>query len=209
MKNFNQFLQNGKEINSKDSVNGLSNSDNGYNSFDSESGNVEKSVNEEKSTATNESSASEEIKMITSNPKVQIDIENALKLIEADSRHRLEIDIDNVAKTAANGPIQNGSKDTKIEIKNDHKLNEETQCSIININTHAVDAAKEGKPQLKAKFLRQQRRAEKQMTKMSSSTELDQESLTKKVPKNTEKTLKALIDEMPTNGKHKLKVCIQ
>lgn len=205
MKNFNHFL-NGKEINRRDSGNC-----NRSNGIDVESIDVEKNVNVEQSTATNESSASEEIKMITSNPKVQIDIENALKLIEADSRNHLEMDINNNAETIPNGSIHIKSNDIKIEIKHDHELNEEVEKSETNVNTlaNSMEAVREGKPQLKAKFLRQQRRAEKQMAKADGNlAETDQKLLRKKVLKNTEKTLKSLIEEMPTDGQHKLKVCI-
>lgn len=204
LKNFNNFLQNGKKNNRRDSSSGFSNSSNSGCSFDSESVNVDKNANVEQSTDANESSASEEIKMITSNPKVQIDIEIALKLIEVDSKNHLEVDMNNNIETIPDASIQ-------IEIKDVHKFNENVQKSETNIDraVNPMEAVKVGKQQLlKAKLLRQQRTAEKQIANASSSTDIDQRLLTKKVPTNTEKTLKSLIEEMPNNGKHKLKVCV-
>lgn len=196
LKNLNNFLQNGNKVNQ---------------SFGTQSVDVEKNVNVEQHSKdeTNESSASEEIKMITSNPKVQIDIESALKLIEADSeRNHLEVDMNNNnVETVPDASIRMELNDTNIEIKDSHKFNEGTQKSD-TVVIHSGDVPKVGKTQqLKAKLLRQQRKAEKQMAN-ASSTDIDQRLLTKKVPTNIEKTLKSLIDEMPNNGNHKLKVCV-
>lgn len=197
MKNFNSFLQNGKEISDRCS------------SFDLESVDDKKNTNVEQSTESNESSASEEIKMITSNPKVRIDIENALKLIAADSKNRSELDISNNAERIPNGSMQIETSNMKLEIKDDRELDEGVrQFESIDYNADTCTATV-GKPQLKAKFLRQQRRAEKQMAKADSEVESSQKLPTKKLPKSLEKTLRTLIEEMPTNGKHKLKVCIQ
>ena len=73
----------------------------------------------------------------------------------------------------------------------------------------AVKVTTEAKPkqQLKAKILRQQRKAEKLMAKSSMSIETDHKVVTKKMPKNVEKNFKSLIEEIPTDQKHKLKVC--
>lgn len=194
LKNFNNFLQKGKDNSNRRC------------SFDSEPADVEKNGHVEQSTEANGSSASEEIKMITSNPKVQIDIDNALRLVEADRKSRLETKMNNNAETIPNGSIRMETSITKMEINDDQKSNKEVQKPETNVD---ISAAKVDKPQLKAKFLRQQRRAEKQMAKSDGEIDIGQKLVTKKVSKSAEKTLRTLIDEMPTNGQHKLKVCIR
>lgn len=194
LKNFNNFLQNGKDVSNR------------CGSIDSESVDVEKTAHVEQSTEANESSASEEIKMITSNPRVQIDIENALEIIEVDSKSRFEMDTNNNGETIPNGSVGMETSSMKMEINDDRKLNEEVQTAETNGDN---SAAKVGKPQLKAKFLRQQRKAVKQMANAECEIKIGQKLLSKKVPKSAEKTLKTFIEEMPTNGKHKLKVCIR
>lgn len=199
----------------RDSGSDLSNSSKSGSSFDSDSGDGEQSANAEKSPddSSNGSSASEEIKMITSNPKVEIDIENALKLIAADSENHLN---DNDKTTIPSASIPKQSNAMTSNSADDSKLKEIAQN--IDTNTDAVANGKEmgaKTQQLKAKFLRQQRKAEKQTAKANSTTMApssadcsEQRGWTKKGPNNIERTLKSLIDEMPNNGAHKLKVCV-
>lgn len=183
-----------------DSSSGFSNS--GSN-FDSESGDGGKSSDE-----SNGSSASEEIKMITSNPKVQIDIENALKLIKADSTNHSNVDLINNDETIA--------PKTSIQIIADLQSKQTTKNSVTNVHMPVNEYGKQIEAQAglgvqqKAKILRQQRKAEKQMAKQNSTEIASSPPVLnwKKVSKNTEKTLKSLIDEMPSDGKHKLKVCV-
>lgn len=216
LKNFNSFLQNGKDVSRRDSGSGSSNSSNS--GCSSESGAGEKNLNVEKTTedSSTEPSASEEIKMITSNPKVQIDIENALKLI-ANSENHLNVDLNNnVETTIPNVSIQMQSHVMKSQINDDNsKMREIAEKSKPHIDAAVNANETETKTQqLKAKLLRQQRKAEKQMAKVNSTTlastsvDLEQRVWMKKGPKNTEKTLKALIAEMPNNGERKLKVCV-
>lgn len=211
LKNLNSFLQNGNRVSRRDSNGNLSNSGS---CCDSGSDGVEKNVNVEQSTESNESgSASEEIKMITSNPKVQIDIENALKLIAADSRNHLqmEMDMNNNVETVLSAMQLNDMKtktknaqkpETNVDDKVENLIEVATKEAITAVKAPAVANTPQ---QLKAKILRQQRKAEKLMAK--SSTSVETEVMTKKMPKNMEKSLKSLIEEMPSNGKHKLKVC--
>lgn len=206
LKQFNTFLQNGKDMNRRDSSSGLSNSSNSGSNHDSESGDGEKNVDTEvkQSEESNGSSASEEIKMITSNPKVQIDIENALKLIKADSKTHSNADLKNDVETAIST--------VSIQSNEDSPSKEIIEKSEADVESPVNESGKgiEAKPQqLKAKLLRQQRKAEKQMAKANSIAGPVSADLNwKKVQKNTEKTLKSLIDEMPSDGKYKLKVCV-
>lgn len=150
-----------------------------------------------------ESSALAETKMITSNqPKVAIDMDNVLKVIE----------------TAENGTeTQTGSAINTVDAQNVNSATDANSCSSQKMNMEsqkrgAVVGPDPTKPlQPKAKVLRQQRKAEKLAAKAnltnSVSNDTDNKDATYKQPKNTEKSLKSFIDEVATGGKHELKVC--
>lgn len=159
-----------------------------------------------------ESSALTEMKMITSNqPKIAIDMDNVLKVIEN---------------------AENGKKSTKtghatLLTQTNHLSSDEAAASTSNSHNSsqlkesnkrgAVTGPDPTKPlQPKAKLLRQQRKAEKLLAKANASPTIAAATATvkpvpapapqKKLQKNMEKALKSFIDETPTDGKHKLKV---
>lgn len=173
--------------------------------------NCDMKVDAEQSTAAttteaDESSALAETTMITSNqPKVAIDIENVLKVIENAEN--------GIAKTEAGSaiaPIKQQISDGTVGANRTKKLNSETH------KRGAVAGPDPTKPlQPKAKLLRQQRKAEKLLAKANATAmdtqptdAVDQAAAAKKPPKNTEKTLQSFINEMAPDGKHTLKVSI-
>lgn len=163
-----------------------------------------------------ESSALTEMKMITSNqPKIAIDMDSVLKVIE----------------NAENGKKSSATRNTTSLSQVNHTKSDDGSTSNSNSNCQMKESHKRGavtgpdptKPlQPKAKLLRQQRKAEKLLAKANaspaiataepSSTSTNAAAtaatlIAKKVSKNVEKTLKSFINETPTDGKHKLKVC--
>lgn len=156
----------------------------------------------EQRTDADESSALAETKMITSNqPEVAIDIDNVLKVIET-----AENSAETQAGSAINVNAQNVESDTEADSCNRKKSNNESH------KRGAVAGPDPTKPlQPRAKLLRQQRKAEKLAAKVNSTNAVSDDTskadATNKPPKNTEKTLKSFINEMPADGKHKLKVC--
>lgn len=215
MKNFNNFLRNGQKTNGVSSygskerfddedANSLKDSAIGSdsnNSSDQEFDESETKSNSEQNLKENETSASEEIKLITSTPKVPIDIENVIKLIEIDDRNdsfdenknAIEI-VDAIEVNASD--IQLDDVDIEKAVKELTTENDE-------------DKAESSKSQLKAKFLRQQRKAQKQMARAESfDATAPPKSYIKnqKAPKNREKTLESFIKETPTDGVHRLRV---
>lgn len=148
-----------------------------------------------------ESSALAECKMITSNqPKVVFDIDNALEMIEKSENGSQQSELSSAIKP----DVQPKKSDTGSSSCNS-KSNESNKRGFVA----GPDATKPLQP--KAKLLRQQRKSEKLLKLANSSSEMISTSLaelptTKKTPKNIEKNLKALINEMPADGKYKLKV---
>lgn len=145
-----------------------------------------------------ESSALSESKMITSvQPKISINIDNVLEMIEKSetSSKTNAIKMDAQAKTNDTGSSSCNKKS-----------NESNKRGFVA----GIDPTKPLQP--KAKLLRQQRKSEKLLKLANSSTDTSttpaELAIAKKVPKNTEKNLKALIDEMPTDGQYKLKVFV-
>lgn len=164
---------------------------------------------QQQSEAGEESSALTEIKMITSNqPKIEIDMDNVLRVIENAENGEKSMETTGDATSSA----QTGKTSNDESGHNSNKLK-------VNCESHkrgAVTGPDPTKPlQPKAKLLRQQRKAEKLLAKANASSEnttlhgpiVTATIVAKKVPKNIEKTLKSFIDETPINGKHKLKVC--
>lgn len=152
-------------------------------------------------TEATESSALAECKMITSNqPKVPIDIDNVLDIIEK----------------AENGPKTNATtscstvSDGGSEQKSDTGLCSNKKSSNESNKRGLVAGPDPTKPlQPKAKLLRKQRKAEKQQAKanaMSTDATATAAPVSEKTPKNIQKDLKSLIDEIPTDGAHVLKV---
>lgn len=157
-----------------------------------------------------ESSALTEMKMITSNqPKIAIDMDSVLKVIENAENGKNPSATGTAAPSlsqANHSENYDGSASNVSQMKESHKRG-------------AVTGPDPTKPlQPKAKLLRQQRKAEKLLAKANASPAIETAetataaaagvtaSNVKKVPNNTEKTLKSFITEAPTDGKHQLKV---
>lgn len=148
-----------------------------------------------------ESSALAESKMITSNqPKIAIDIDNVLKVIET-SENESEIAADGSAVVNA----QPQTSDTKMNCCNNKSKGESNKRGMIS----GPDPTKPLQP--KAKVLRQQRKAAKLLAKGDDVNTVPADDVeviaVKKESKNLEKNLKSFIDGVPADGKHKLKVC--
>lgn len=160
-----------------------------------------------------ESSALTETKMITSNqPKVAIDIDNVLKVIE--NADKCSSSSSSTGNTEAGNAIQC----EKASCENSDTMASNSISKNSNNESHkrgAVAGPDPTKPlQPKAKVLRQQRKAEKLLSKANSmntpttnENNVSDVDAAKKNSKNTEKTFKSFIHEMPADGKHKLKVC--
>lgn len=151
---------------------------------------------------TDESSALSESKMITSvQPKISINIDNVLEMIEKSETSSKQSELTNAIKTDA----QATNNDTGSSSCN-KKSNESNKRGFVA----GIDPTKPLQP--KAKLLRQQRKSEKLLKLANSSTDTSttpaELTIAKKVPKNTEKNLKALIDEIPTDGQYELKVFV-
>lgn len=151
---------------------------------------------------TDESSALSESKMITSvQPKISINIDNVLEMIEKSETSSKKTELTNAIETDA----QAKNYDTGSSCCN-KKSNESNKRGFVA----GIDPTKPLQP--KAKLLRQQRKSEKLLKLANSSTDTSttpaELAIAKKVPKNTEKNLKALLDEMPTDGQYELKVCV-
>lgn len=161
-------------------------------------------VDAEQPTEVTESSALAESKMITSNqPKVQIDIDNVLGIIEK---------AENGQKTDVTGSTSSVSTDGQLH-KSDTEMCSNKKLKNESHKRGLVAGPDPTKPQQpKAKLLRQQRKAEKQQAKaIAMSTDANGKmavtaAATEKPQKNIPKDLKSLIDEIPTDGAHKLKV---
>lgn len=157
----------------------------------------------ELSSEVSESSALAESKMITSNqPKVSIDIDNVLDIIEK-AENGTKNDAPSSSTKSADAQREIG--DTGV-CGNKKSNNESNKRGLVA----GPDPTKPLQP--KAKLLRQQRKAEKQQAKANAmSTNANEETAVKatvstKAPKNIPKNLKSLIDEAPADGVHKLKV---
>lgn len=147
-----------------------------------------------------ESSALAESKLITSNqPKIPIDIDNVLRVIETS---------ESVSETAASGSTsranaQPQSSDTEANCCNNKMKTESNKRGLVT----GPDPTKPLQP--KAKVLRQQRKAAKQLANGDSlnaaATDAIKVAAVPKEPKNVAKNLKSFVDEAPMNGKHKLK----
>lgn len=153
--------------------------------------------------AGDESSALTEIKMITSNqPKISIDIDNVLEMIEKSENGGQPQELQTAIKT----DVQPKHSDTGSTSCNSKSNNESNKRGLVA----GADPTKPLQP--KAKLLRQQRKSEKLLKLSNSSTESSaiaiDSSTTKKPPKSMEKNLQAFIDETPTDGKYNLKVFI-
>lgn len=147
----------------------------------------------ENASAGGESSALAESKMITSNqPKISIDINNVLKVIET-SENGIE---SGGANDSGIDNAQPETSDTKTNSCNTKSKGESNKRGMIS----GPDPTKPLQP--KAKVLRQQRKAAKLLAKGEDAAEV---ATVKKESKNLEKNLKSLIDEAPADGKHKLK----
>lgn len=151
-----------------------------------------------------ESSALAECKLITSNqPKESIDIDNMLEIIEnTENVVNKEKPSTSSAATKTDDQQETGDMGTSDSKKSTNESNKRG----------LVIGADPSKPlQQKAKLLRQQRKAEKLRAKASSCGMTSPDAsgtdiVVKKSPKNIPKDLKSMIDEMPTDGVHKLKV---
>ncbi|XP_055312807.1 arginyl-tRNA--protein transferase 1-like isoform X2 [Sitodiplosis mosellana] len=157
---------------------------------------------EQKPTEATESSALAESKMITSNqPKVSIDIDNVLDIIEkAENGPKVEATTSSSSANTDGGSVQKSDTGT---CSNRKSSNESNKRGLVA----GPDPTKPLQP--KAKLLRQQRKAEKQQAKantMATDTNVVTPSVSEKMPKNIQKDLKSLIDEIPADGAHKLKV---
>lgn len=157
-------------------------------------------VQMDQSSSAGESSALTESKMITSNqPKVSIDLDNVLELIEK-AENCIETATSSSAITVNTQPENSSNRGTSN--CNDKLKNESNKRGVYT----GPDPTKPLQP--KAKLLRQQRKAEKLLAK--TKTDTVEAIPVKKTPKNLEKNLKAFINEMPEiNGKHTLKVFIR
>lgn len=162
-----------------------------------------------------ESSALTEMKMITSNqPKIAIDMDNVLKVIENAENSKKTGNVTSWTQanchTSEESPSTSSTQNS-IQLKESHKRG-------------AVTGPDPTKPlQPKAKLLRQQRKAEKLLAKANASQAIADAASTitptkaasespaavaaqKKLQENMEKALKSFIDETPSDGKHQLKV---
>lgn len=86
-------------------------------------------------------------------------------------------------------------------------INNEIKISQIKTNVVGADPSKPKK--LKAKYLRTQRKLEKERKQLEQNPDLSTMDITQlpsQSSKNIEHTLKSLIDTQPSDGKHKLKV---
>lgn len=164
------------------------------------------SMKEEQASKVNEeeSSALAESKLIASNqPKIAIDVDNMLEIIER---------AENGTKAEPSSSISPNSSSPVAQAQAQKSDTQTTDC---NKETRS-EANKKGvvtgpdptKPkQLKAKLLRQQRKAEKLQAKGNSSDGMNEEPTpVKKEPKNVAKDLQAFINETPDGGHHRLKV---
>ncbi|XP_031630480.1 arginyl-tRNA--protein transferase 1 isoform X1 [Contarinia nasturtii] len=154
-------------------------------------------------TEVGESSALAECKMITSNqPKESIDIDNMLEIIE-----NTENDVNKQKPSTS-------SAATKIDEPQTKKAETSDNCNKNNKRGLVVGADPTKPLQPKAKLLRQQRKAEKLLAKtnasgMASNDDASETAIVaKKSPNNITKDLKSMIDEMPTDGVHKLKLLV-
>lgn len=158
-----------------------------------------------------ESSALTEMKMITSNqPKIAIDMDNVLKVIEnAENGKKSSSNTGNATSSSPSSQTNHTTIDgSSSNSYNNSQLKESNKRGAIT----GPDPTKPLQP--KAKLLRQQRKADKLFAKANASPAIataEEASavavpVVKKVSKNMEKTLKSFIDETPTNGKHNLKV---
>lgn len=190
----NNFLRNGQKSN----VASTSNDGDG----DNNPNDCDMKMDAEQSGSANEcsgeSSALVENIMITSNqPQIPIDIDNILEVIEnadsGNSANKLNTQTQNIEASSSN-------KNSDYE----------------KIESEVVVGPDPTKPlRLKAKVLRQQRKAEKLLTKTNSPNPPNMDAkdgttiaaaVAKKPSKNMEKTLKSFTDEMLADGKHKLQV---
>lgn len=202
----NNYLKTGQKCENDSSDDTISSNNSSSNSVDGDHGYSDNENKSEVKQSNDETSASAEIKMITSSPKKPIDIDNVLKLIEQvenDNEHSSiqvdsKVDANNDSSSMSAVQPINTQTNSKEECDENHKNN--------NVNKmNKGDDGNAAKPVLKAKALRQQRKAEKLLAK-GISPNASEVIATKKVPKNTEKTLTSFISEMPTDGKHQLKV---
>lgn len=215
LKNMNNFLKNGQKANRYDTFD----TDSLAESVDSaiESVTSDQELNEFDSKLSTEykpaykkpdgPSASDEIMLLTSKPKLSIDIDSISKLVENDD-NKIELQTGETDTTvpivksieAETSPIKNESGKDAVE-KTDEQPSQKQETAPENDS---------GKPQQKAKFLRMQRKAQKMAR--GNTAELTMENIKKltseqsKQSKNEEKTLKSFVDETPTDGIHRLKV---
>lgn len=212
LKKMNNFLRTGQKGNGASSSNNTNNTNTTHdNDAEHDDCDIKMRNNEQRMDA-DESSALTETKMITSNqPKVAIDIANVLEVIEnADNSSSSSSSINNTVSGSAiqnmMAPCQTGETVTINCFAK--KMNHEAY------KRGAVAGPDPTKPlQPKAKVLRQQRKAEKLLAKtnsinslISNENNVSEVDLMKKPSKNEEKSLKSFIDEMSTDGMHKLKV---
>lgn len=163
------------------------------------------------SETTEESSALTEMKMITSNqPKIAIDMDNVLKVIENAENGKKSTE---TGSASSSGQMHHTAGDEPAGSDLSHSRTKEAH------KRGAVTGPDPTKPlQPKAKLLRQQRKAEKLLAKANASPAIASAAAPavevpamaqKKAPKNMEKALKSFIEETPTDGKHQLKVCMK
>lgn len=200
LKRLNNFLKTGQKCESgenscyDESNCNASSSDSVNSDHDENDDNNKKDIEQ----SNDETSASAEIKMITSNPKKPIDIDNVLKLIEQVENVKTDSSINTNTESMAISALDTDAT-PKIKQNTDQSTDGNNNKTMMKIG---IDVAK---PVLKAKVLRQQRKAEKLLAKGISAIPTEF-TIAKTSAKNTEKTLTSFINEMPTDGKHQLKV---
>lgn len=203
----NNFLKTGQKCENDSNDDTISSNNSSSNSVDGDHGYSDNDKKGEVKQTNDETSASAEIKMITSNPKKPIDIDNVLKLIEQvenDNKHS-SIGVDFKVDTNNDSSTMSAVQPIATQTNSDKECDDNNKTNSNNVNNMNKGDANAAKPVLKAKALRQQRKAEKLLAK-GLSPDASEVIAMKKVPKNTEKTLTSYISEMPTDGKHQLKV---
>lgn len=193
----NNFLKTGQKCENDSGSSNEETSSENSSGDDHDNGKCEaKSNEEEKQLSDNvESSASSEIKMITANPKIPIDMNDVLELIEQ---------IEGVQEHSTIEVDSKGDSRNMTAVKTITTTNDDIERRNVS-NDSSIKGVDSTKPVLKAKALRQLRKAEKLAAKgISNEAEV---VAVKKTPKNMEKTLTSFINEMPTDGKYQIKVC--
>lgn len=181
LKKFNAFLRNGVQPTE-------SNQHEEENCADSDKANAE------------DSSALMESAMIDNNqPAVEFDVANVMKTIEMDDLN------------CSPGALQSNTAQYSIRTAAGPSVSETQKKGENNSKTSVIGPDPTKPLRQKAKFLRAQRKLEKQKQKSASNDAINSENTATdaapvKANKNQEQTLQSLVNATPVDGVHKLKV---